>query len=163
MFEPSTLSLVLLLVAVNGAPLLLRMLWKEAPLGTPLDGGRVLADGRPLWGASKTVRGALAMVAVGGILAPLLGISFRIGLLVGLQAMFGDLFSSFLKRRLGVPPGGMALGLDQVPEALFPLLACKFLLGLDWAQIGWIILLFTLADLLLSRLAWLLGYRDHPH
>jgi hypothetical protein len=44
--------------------------------------------------------------------------------------MAGDLFSSFLKRRLNLPPSSPALGLDQVPESLFPLLACRYSLPL---------------------------------
>jgi hypothetical protein len=43
---------------------------------------------------------------------------------VAFMAMLGDLFSGFVKRRLGMGPSDKALGLDYVPESLLPLLAC---------------------------------------
>jgi len=155
--------LLLLLLVAHGGPLLLRMLWPRAPLGVPLDGGRVMTDGRPLLGASKTVRGALVMVLGPALVAPMVGLSPGIGLLLGTLSTLGDLGTSFLKRRLGLAPGAMALGLDQLPEALLPLLACKPLLGLGWGEVLLTALLFALSDLALSRLAWLLGFREHPH
>jgi CDP-2,3-bis-(O-geranylgeranyl)-sn-glycerol synthase len=36
--------------------------------------------------------------------APLIGLSWKVGALVALTAMLGDLFSSFLKRRMGLAP-----------------------------------------------------------
>ena len=158
-----TLQLVLLLVVVNGAPLLLhRLLPKGWNIG-PLDGGRRFMDGRPLWGASKTVEGAVAMVAASLLAAPLLGLPLVAGALVGILAVVGDLLSSFVKRRLGLRSGAMALGLDQIPESLLPALACKPLLGLEWSQVFWIPLLFMAADLLISRFFYLLGIREHPY
>ena len=156
-------KLLLLLVAANGAPLLLAMVSRRNPAPRPLDGGRVLADGRPLWGPSKTVRGALAMVGAAVLGAPLLGLPLLAGVVLGPLVVAGDLLSSFVKRRLGLAPGAMALGLDQVPESLLPLLACKPLLGLTWGQVAWVTLGFVLADLLLSRLSFVLGFRRHPH
>ena len=47
---------------------------------------------------------------------PIVGLAWTIGLVVGTTAMAGDLFSSFLKRRLDLPPSSKATGLDQVPE-----------------------------------------------
>jgi Putative integral membrane protein DUF46. len=123
----------------------------------------LLADGRPLWGPSKTVRGALAMVGAAVLAAPLLGLPLLAGVVIGPLVVAGDLLSSFVKRRLGLAPGAMALGLDQVPESLLPLLACKPLLGLTWGQVAWVTLGFVLADLLLSRLFFVLGFRRHPH
>ena len=157
------LALLLLLLMAHGGPLLLRMFWPRAPLGVPLDGGRVMADGRPLLGASKTVRGVLVMMLAPALLAPVVGVSPGIGLLLGSLSTLGDLGTSFLKRRLGLASGAMALGLDQLPEALLPLLACKPLLGLGWGEVLLTTLLFALADLALSRISWLLGFREHPH
>jgi hypothetical protein len=43
-----------------------------------------------------------------------------------MMAMAGDLLSS-LSKRLGMEPSTMALGLDQIPESVFPaLLAAQF-------------------------------------
>jgi hypothetical protein len=42
----------------------------------------------------------------------------------------GDLFPGFLKHHLNLLPSSQALGLDQVPESLFALLACRYSLSL---------------------------------
>jgi CDP-archaeol synthase len=62
-------------------------------------------------------------------------LAWTTGLLVGAAAMAGDLFSSFLKRRLDLPPSSKATGLDQVPESLIPLLACRAVVDLYTADI----------------------------
>lgn len=156
------LFLLLLLVVANGAPLAARVALGNR-LTMPLDGGLSLHDGRRLFGASKTVSGLAAGILATAVLAPLVGLSWPIGLLIGGFAMAGDLFSSFIKRRLGLESGAMALGLDQIPESLFPMLACKPLLMLSWYQILWLTLGFMLADLLISRLLYHLGMHHHPH
>lgn len=155
-------ALLLLLIVANGMPLLVQLLCGSW-LATPLDGGKVLADGQSLWGPSKTIRGVVVALLATLLVAPLLDYPLWIGLLVGLFAMLGDLTSSFIKRRLGLKSGAMALGLDQIPESLFPLLVCKPLLGFGWSDVWLITFLFLLADLVLSRLLFLLGFRQHPY
>jgi hypothetical protein len=68
----------------------------------------------------------LAVVATAGA-AALLGLGWKIGALIGIVAMASDLLASFVKRRLGLPPSSQAIGLDQIPESLIPLLACRLL------------------------------------
>lgn len=77
--------------------------------------------------------------------------------------MLGDLFSSFVKRRMGLHSSAMALLLDQVPESLFPLVACAPLLELSWTQVLMLTLAFLISELLLSRLAFHLGIRQRPY
>jgi CDP-2,3-bis-(O-geranylgeranyl)-sn-glycerol synthase len=77
--------------------------------------------------------------------------------------MAGDLFSSFIKRRLRIPSGGMALGLDQVPESLFPLLGCMSILGLDLTSVAVLVLAFLVLELALSRLLHRFGIRERPY
>jgi CDP-archaeol synthase len=55
---------------------------------------------------------------------------------VAATAMAGDLLSSFVKRRFGLAPSSKATGLDQIPEALFPLLACRSALSLTALDIA---------------------------
>jgi hypothetical protein len=57
----------------------------------------------------------------------------------------------------------MALGLDQVPESLFPLLACRLLLLLTWLDIGVAVILFVAGELVLSRILFKLHIRDRPY
>ena len=77
--------------------------------------------------------------------------------------MAGDLCSSFLKRRMNMAPHSMALGLDQIPESLFPLLACQSLLGLTVLDIAAGVASFLVGELLLSRLLFRLHVRDRPY
>jgi CDP-2,3-bis-(O-geranylgeranyl)-sn-glycerol synthase len=57
----------------------------------------------------------------------------------------------------------MALGLDQVPESLLPLLLMKDPLDLTWPGILRIIVLFFVLDLALSRLLFWLRIRKTPY
>ncbi len=77
--------------------------------------------------------------------------------------MAGDLFSSFVKRRLGLEPHAQAFGLDQVPEALVPLLLVRDRLGLGWLEIAALLTAFVALQVLLSRLLFMLGARDRPY
>src|ERR1019366_7611444 len=114
----SILQLLILVTLANGAPVIAKRILANH-FAWPLDGNLNFIDGRPLFGPSKTIRGVLVAVLVTTACAPLLGLEFRIGLVVGATAMAGDLFSSFVKRRLGLPPSSRATGLDQIPESLF--------------------------------------------
>jgi CDP-diglyceride synthetase len=73
-------------------------------LARPLDGGMTLADGQPLFGHSKTIRGVVLSIVVTTLGAPSIGVDWTIGLVVAATAMIGDLFSSFTKRRMNLPP-----------------------------------------------------------
>ncbi len=147
-----TLQLLALVVWANGVPVLARLLLGHR-FGRPLDGGRILRDGRPLLGASKTWRGFGAALLTTPILAMLLGLSWVLGFIAALGAMSGDLFASFIKRRLGRRPTESVLLLDQIPEALIPSLALQGALGLSALQIAIVSIGFTLIDLLLTPVA----------
>jgi CDP-2,3-bis-(O-geranylgeranyl)-sn-glycerol synthase len=77
--------------------------------------------------------------------------------------MAGDLLSSFLKRRMALPPSSRASGLDQLLEALFPLLACRNLLSLTMTDIATGVGLFFIGEVLLSRVFYALRLRDRPY
>ena len=142
---------LLLLVVANAAP------WAAARLpgrrwAAPLDCGCVLRDGQRLLGAHKTWRGLAVAVAAGTIIAPWLGLSAAAGAAFGALAMLGDALSSGVKRRLALRPGTDVPGLDQLPEALLPLVALAGPLGLDVADILLATLLFLALNLLAVRL-----------
>jgi CDP-2,3-bis-(O-geranylgeranyl)-sn-glycerol synthase len=79
------------------------------------------------------------------------------------MAMAGDLFSSFFKRRMNLRAGSRATGLDQVPESLFPLLACRTALALTTLDIVAAIILFFVGEVLLSLVVYRLGLRERPY
>jgi CDP-2,3-bis-(O-geranylgeranyl)-sn-glycerol synthase len=157
-----TIKILLLLFAANGAPIILRKLLDKRYDG-PVDFGLVWRDGQPLLGPSKTWRGIAGALLAGAAASFVLGLGIRTGLAVGALAMAGDLFSSFLKRRLGVPPSGMALGLDQIPEALFPLLWLDAELHLGRFNVVWLSAVFLVLELAISRVLYWLNIRKQPY
>ena len=56
-----------------------------------------------------------------------------------------------------------ATGLDQIPEALLPLLVVADPLLLSPLQIAAVTLAFFALEIPISRLLFRLGLRDHPH
>ncbi|HSE39850.1 MAG TPA: CDP-archaeol synthase [Acidobacteriota bacterium] len=103
-------------------------------LAKPIDRGITLR-GRPLFGSNKTYRGVVA-VALGTAVAVGLQVIFHkfsgphdyelinygnpisvlIGFLMGAAAMLAELPNSFVKRQLGIVPGGVTSG---IKAALF--------------------------------------------
>ncbi|AAL80522.1 hypothetical protein PFDSM3638_01960 [Pyrococcus furiosus DSM 3638] len=91
--------------------------------GTPIDFGKTWRDGRRIFGDSKTWRGFLGGLTVGTLIGviqqiiypyyPSLSLAFKVSFLLALGALVGDLIGSFIKRRLNLPPGYPAVGLDQ--------------------------------------------------
>ncbi|MDA9524738.1 hypothetical protein XI06_31710 [Bradyrhizobium sp. CCBAU 11434] len=158
---PIFYSIVLLTLA-NGSPVVAKKLFGSR-FAFALDGGLLFFDGRPVFGTSKTVRGMVASIVVTAVGGILLGLGYELGALMAIVAMAGDLFSSFLKRRMNMPPSSQALGLDQVPESLFPLLVCQESLGLSYADIFVVVLMFFVGELAISRVLYILDIRDQPY
>jgi CDP-archaeol synthase len=156
------LQLLLLLMLANGTPVIAKKIL-GARFSYPLDGNLQFIDRRPLLGPSKTVRGIVLAVLVTTAGAPVVGLSWIVGLLVASCAMAGDLVSSFTKRRLDLPPSSRASGLDQIPEALLPLLACRSLLSLTAADIALGVGLFLIGEVVISRLLYRFRLRDRPY
>jgi len=156
------IKLLFLLMIANGAPIIAHKLLGDK-LVAPVDGNIVLSDGYPLFGSSKTIRGIVSTVLVTTPTAMLLGWSWDIGILFALSVMAGDLFSSFVKRRMGLPPSSMATGIDQIPESLLPLLLLKEPLGLEWQSIGVIVVAFFVAELLSSKILYKFRIRKRPY
>lgn len=152
----------LFLIAVaNGTPVLAKRLLGDF-FARPVDGGARHADGRPLFGASKTWRGVISAILATTLCAPVIGQPAAIGAMVGAGAMAGDLLSSFAKRRMARPVSSRAPGLDQIPESLLPLLAVRLLTPLNSFEIVVIVAAFFLGGQILSRLLFELHIREQP-
>jgi CDP-2,3-bis-(O-geranylgeranyl)-sn-glycerol synthase len=154
-------QLLALLSVANTTPLLVKRLLGPR-WAWPLDGGRVLRDGRPVLGRSKTWRGLVAAILATALSAPLVGLPAAIGAVLGAAAMAGDLLSSFVKRRLALPPSSRATGLDQVPEALLPLLVLRGALAPAALEVVAIVATFLVGEIVLARLFHRLGLRAEP-
>ena len=156
------LQLLFLIIVANGSPIIGRWImngyWEMS-----IDGGVVFIDGRPLLGTSKTYRG-VACSLIGTVLAgALVGLSWKISLIVSALAMMGDGLSSFVKRRFGYPSGAKALGLDQIPESLLPMLGLSNALNLSALGLGLTVVIFVVVELALSSIGYKLHIRKHPY
>lgn len=155
-------QLLLLLLTANGTPILARRIlgrhWNQ-----PVDNGYTLGDGRRLFGETKTWRGLVLAMAVTAAVAWLLGFPPLAGALFALIALAGDLVSSFIKRRLGLMPSSRATGLDQLPEAILPLLLMHRQFAVDVATGAMVVAGFFILEILLSKLLYRLHIRKQPY
>lgn len=164
--EPSVdpLACAALIVAAFIPTGILQTLWFRTRWSTkfavPLDGGATFRR-RRLFGDHKTVRGLVVVVPAASVTllvlsqVALVGPSMLargiwqlspgryalLGLIAGLGFMLGELPNSFIKRQLGVPPGGAPAGslaralsgtLDRLDSTLGMLLAISLLVPTPW-------------------------------
>ncbi len=107
--------------------------------GTKMDFGRNFVDGKRIFGNNKTFRGFFFGWGVGFAVGLMEGFAFGFqnypvlfALLIPLGALLGDLTGAFIKRRIGIRPGGFLPIVDQID---FVVGAVVFSLPL--ALIGW--------------------------
>ena len=133
--------------------------------GRPIDLGRTLRDGERLFGDGKTWRGLVGGTAGGALLGLLLSAPFLVlasssswslgstvpealgaSAVLAFGALLGDLAGAFVKRRMHLPRGAKASGLDQYDFVLGALL-------LSLAIPSWSLPRFFSGDALLGLLA----------
>jgi CDP-2,3-bis-(O-geranylgeranyl)-sn-glycerol synthase len=153
---------LILVIAANAAPAVLKLALNNR-YSAPIDAGLEWIDGRRLLGPSKTLRGLAIGVLIPTILSPLVRLPWQAGMSVGAAAMAGDCLSSFAKRRLGFESSDMALGLDQIPEALFPAIVMRTYTQLSFVDVCAIVLVFCVGELALSPVLFRLGLRERPY
>jgi CDP-2,3-bis-(O-geranylgeranyl)-sn-glycerol synthase len=146
----------------------------------PIDGGRKFR-GEPLFGPGKSWEGLLFGTLIGGLIGlvemlaypylpfsispePLniVPMSLLLGLLLGFGAMSGDIFGSFIKRRLKIPRGKPAIILDQED---FLAGALVFSLILITIEIDWVILLAVITPvihLVANGIGYILRIKKQP-
>ena len=79
------------------------------------------------------------------------------------RAADDDPVGGLLQRRLNLAPSSRATGLDQIPESLFPLLACRGALSLSILDIGIGVAIFFVGEVVLSLLLYKVHIRDRPY
>lgn len=89
--------------------------------GRPIDFGRKFFDGRRVFGDGKTIAGFASGIVFGTVAGALEGAVLgnalfwlRLGFVLSLGAMLGDLAGSFAKRRLGIQRGRQFFLVDQL-------------------------------------------------
>lgn len=155
-------KLLLILIVANGIPVILHRCF-GALFSKPVDAGLLLADGHPLLGYSKTWRGLLGGIIGATVVAILFAFPVVFAVTFALFSLLGDLLSSFIKRRMKRAPSSKFIGVDQIPEAIFPLVAGTYWLDYGLNSIVIVTLSFFLIHILTSPVLALLGLRKHPH
>ncbi|MEM1651298.1 MAG: CDP-2,3-bis-(O-geranylgeranyl)-sn-glycerol synthase [Sulfolobales archaeon] len=159
----------------NASPLVTKSFLKKRH---PVDFGKNFIDGRRIFGDNKSwegvIIGILVGTAVGTALTPLYGCHYIklvvAGFMQGVGSMIGDLVNSFLKRRLGINPGGPLPFLDQTSFIVTSLLILKSvridkLVGLDLGLVDMAIIVGIALVLhpLTNYIAYLLGLKEVPY
>jgi predicted MPP superfamily phosphohydrolase len=143
--------MVVFLLLVNGLPPLVAIGIHDR-FGYPVDGGAIWYDGQPVFGKNKTIRGFIAGSLAGALAFPLLGLPWWITATAALLSMVGDLLSSFIKRRLAFHSGKDIVVLDQIFEALLPLLFLDIFLAHNSVHNIYTLLLFIVTAHTASRI-----------
>jgi hypothetical protein len=156
------IKLLILISVANGVPIIAQNVFGRH-LSFPVDCGTKFFDAQPVLGASKSIRGIALSLLATAIAAVFVGIFWLEGALIASAAMVGDLCSSFLKRRMRMPPSSMVVGLDQIPESLFPLLTCTPFLPLSAFDIAIVVACFFAGELLASRVLYRIHLRNRPY
>ncbi len=134
--------------------------------GPPLDFGKKFFDGKPLFGKNKTFRGfffGLAIgVAAGLAESAVFGYPLLFGVLSPLGALLGDLAGAFLKRRLGIAPGGLLPVIDQVDFVVGAVLFSLPLTIIYWELAVAVFVITPPIHLFTNFLAYKLKLKSNP-
>jgi len=144
--------------------------------GAPLDMNVKFIDKKRVFGESKTIRGFVAGVAGGTVIAGIISLflvlpffpnaqsQFLAGFVLSFGTMLGDAFGSFMKRRLGIAPGKPFI-LDTLIFVVFALiLAYPFVTGTLYepANVAFMLLLTVILHPLTNFLANQTGLKKVP-
>lgn len=140
--------------------------------GAPLDLRKEFM-GKRILGDHKTIRGTLSALVAGPVVALVLmyspmgplssQLSFRVGALMSLGIVFGDLFGSFIKRRMDIQPGSSLPLVDQLDFIVFALLFAGLEVGLQWQHWAILLVVTPVLHLLANRVAYELRFKDVPY
>jgi CDP-2,3-bis-(O-geranylgeranyl)-sn-glycerol synthase len=134
--------------------------------GLAMDFGKNFVDGKRIFGDNKTFRGfifGLAVgIAVGLVEWMLFDYPFLFSLLTPLGALLGDLTAAFLKRRLGIAPGGLFPIVDQV-DFVVGAIVVTLPLGIVYWELAVAVLIITPPiHLLTNAAAYKLKLKKNP-
>ena len=143
----------------NGAPVL-------AGGGSPMDFGKKFFDGKPILGKNKTFRGFFfgwtIGLMVGLVETMLFGYPLLFSVLSPLGALMGDLAGAFLKRRLGIAPGGLLPIIDQIDFVVGALLFSLPLSMIYWELAVAVLIITPPIHLFTNFLAYKLKLKNNP-
>lgn len=134
--------------------------------GTRMDFGKHFFDGKRIFGANKTYRGFFFGLAV-GVTVGLVEVMFfdyppLFSVLSPLGALLGDLTAAFLKRRLGIAPGGLLPIADQVDFVVGALVFSLPLAIIYWELAVAVLVITPPIHLLTNFVAYKLKLKKNP-
>jgi CDP-2,3-bis-(O-geranylgeranyl)-sn-glycerol synthase len=134
--------------------------------GFPMDFGKDFFDGKRVFGNNKTFRGFFFGLAIGVGVGLVEWIIFDypllFSLLTPLGALLGDLAAAFLKRRLGIAPGGLFPIVDQIDFVVGAIIFALPLAMIYW-QLAVVTLIITPPIHLLTNFgAYVLKLKKNP-
>lgn len=168
----SALIYVLPAYVANATPVPFAKVLKKT---TPIDGGRFAWDGRRVLGDGKSWEGLFSGVAGGTLIGVILYLAGNLGrfrsisepMVLSVGAMIGDIFGSFIKRRIGLKRGELAPGLDQLGFLIIALIVSAAIYGVpDWFDpmiFACILLITVILHLSTNFIAYLLKLKDRPY
>ena len=131
-----------------------------------MDLGKNFFDGKPIFGKNKTFRGfffGLAIgVSVGLVESILFGYPLLFSVFSPLGALMGDLAGAFLKRRLGIAPGGLLPIIDQIDFVVGAILFSLPLTMIYWELAIAVIIITPPIHLFTNFLAYKLKLKNNP-
>ncbi len=156
------LLLLSLLIIINGTPILVRWVLHDH-WSKPIDFGLKGFNGRPLLGRSKTWRGLIFAIITSVLVSHWFGFGLYFGLFFGSIVMLSDMAASYIKRRMGLDPSDQAIGLDQIPESLIPLIYANLVLDFGWSHVFLLSAAFMVLELIISKPLYWLKIRRRPY
>lgn len=146
--------------------------------GRAIDGGRRMRDGKPCFGSHKTVRGFVAGIMAGTLVGSAQSVmlqsgalrdvafpfqfSIWFGFVISFGALVGDLFHSFVKRRVGVAEGAPLPVADQLDFVVGAVLFSLFVSPPPLLTIFIIFAITLPVHLLTNVIAYVIGVKKRP-
>jgi CDP-2,3-bis-(O-geranylgeranyl)-sn-glycerol synthase len=135
--------------------------------GTKMDFGKNFVDGKRVFGNNKTFRGFFFGWAVGMLVGSVEYVVFPgfpvlFIVLIPLGALLGDLTGAFIKRRIGIAPGGLLPIVDQIDFVVGAVVFAIPLAIVSWELAVTVLLITPPIHLFTNYLAYKLKLKRHP-
>jgi len=134
--------------------------------GTKMDFGKNFFDGKRVLGNNKTFRGFFAGLAIGIAIGFMESVAFGFPILfaflIPLGALLGDLAGAFIKRRIGIAPGGLLPIVDQVDFVIGAIVFSIPLAIVSWQLAVTVLVITPPIHLFTNFLAYKMKLKRHP-
>jgi CDP-2,3-bis-(O-geranylgeranyl)-sn-glycerol synthase len=134
--------------------------------GTKMDFGKNFFDGKRVFGNNKTFRGFFVGLSIGTAIGLMEVLVFKFPILfaflIPLGALLGDLTGAFLKRRIGIAPGGLLPVVDQVDFVVGAIVFSLPLAIVSWELAVTVLLITPPIHLFTNFLAYKMKLKRNP-